>query len=377
MDFQQLIAQSQNPQLAAVTLRQTLKSERRSATGENLVYPATYDGGQYNIAQLPEGNICSLDSIPSQANRIEHAFMAAAYHDLMPQVQVDVEGVNIPVDKDKQALLDALGLSDIIKDNSHTRRIDMLEAPHRLADAAFRFSSLNRQILEAFLAFDKGDSGKIAQLSPFSLLFGAWDSHVSQIKIPRALTSEIVASNVSPQRRRGFYIARITGQDLAELKESAEVKTLSGVGLDLDNAGVGEEGVGVAAGVIVHGHIVRDASLNLVALRGNTRINDSTDKPQALQSYLFWLGMMALLMPQSPMLRQGCTLLPDSAADITLHWCDGRSEALTDISFDAVCQQTRQAAQAYYGNNMPSITTRFDRGMVGKLLAGKSSKAKK
>ena len=60
-------------------------------------------------------------------------------------------------------------------------------------------------------------------------------------------------------------------------------------------------------GVIAHGTIKRDVTVNLVALRrlegGNT---------QALHRYILGLSLVAATAPLDPFLRQGCFLVPDT-----------------------------------------------------------------
>src|SRR3954454_5315930 len=65
---------------------------------DGILFPATYaagDGfpGGYNIDRDPKGdNVCLIDSVGSQANRIEPLFAREKYKTLVPQVIVEVGG---------------------------------------------------------------------------------------------------------------------------------------------------------------------------------------------------------------------------------------------------------------------------------------------
>src|ERR1700692_4368240 len=80
---------------------------------DGVLFPATFasgDGfpGGYNIDQYPNGtNVCLIDSVGSQANRIEPLFMKDGYAGLVPQI--------------------------VIK--AGERRVNLLEAGHRAGDA--------------------------------------------------------------------------------------------------------------------------------------------------------------------------------------------------------------------------------------------------
>jgi len=61
---------------------------------DGVVFPATFASGDrflggYNIDEFPGGtNVCLIDSVGSQANRIEPLFAAGEYAGLIPQVVV-------------------------------------------------------------------------------------------------------------------------------------------------------------------------------------------------------------------------------------------------------------------------------------------------
>jgi CRISPR-associated protein Csb1 len=129
-----------------------------------------------------------LDSVPSQANRMEEALLAAWDEQLahFPVIAVDFS--------------DAEGVKDL-------DRITTLQAPHRIADALLRDS-----VDENGRFFRDTDAGKaftdssptnataVYQYCPTALVFGVWDSTGPRgglgTKFQRALISEIVGIGV-------------------------------------------------------------------------------------------------------------------------------------------------------------------------------------
>lgn len=67
-------------------------------------------------------------------------------------------------------------------------------APHRRR--ALRASSLWREVREAFTAHGGGDPLPVARLCPTALVYGAWDSRDTRVKIPRLVRSEVMATDV-------------------------------------------------------------------------------------------------------------------------------------------------------------------------------------
>ena len=95
-----------------------------------VIFPATFaaseDGrfkGGYNIDEFPDGtNVCLVDSVGSQANRIEPLFAEEKYRRLVPQVVIQ----------------------------AGQTRVNLLHAGHRAGDAIVRCSSLRDKLREAF-----------------------------------------------------------------------------------------------------------------------------------------------------------------------------------------------------------------------------------
>jgi len=153
------------------------------------VFPPTYSGAVYatELRRLPgrdEPVQCVLlDSVQSQANRMEEALQQA----------VDEGRIKIPVievDFSHGDLLAEVG------------KVTSLQAPHRIADAILRDSLLDGA------PFRKSETGKqvdsvglanatpLYELCPTALIFGMWDSTGPKgglgAKFARAMVSEIV-----------------------------------------------------------------------------------------------------------------------------------------------------------------------------------------
>src|SRR5579885_2915499 len=169
------------------------------------IFPPTYEGGEYadedRNVRMDDGAIRTvktflLDSVQSQANRIEMALLRAydAGRLKMPMVKVDFEGD---------------GSEPILKDIG---RVTALEAPHRICDAIFRDS-----VTKDGKAFRESEVGSklnaakttnatpVFELCPTALIFGFWDSTGPRgglgAKVQRALVSEIVGYDAVTGKR--------------------------------------------------------------------------------------------------------------------------------------------------------------------------------
>ena len=141
---------------------------------DGVLFPATFaagDGfpGGYNIDGDANGaNVCLIDTVGSQANRIEPLFAEEKYKSLVPQIVVE----------------------------AGEKEVNLLEAGHRAGDAIVRCSELQQTLQDAFKAVLKGDATPLAKIAPTSLVFGVWDSRDTQAKLPRLIASTIRAFNV-------------------------------------------------------------------------------------------------------------------------------------------------------------------------------------
>lgn len=189
---------------SAAGLRLRLRLQPLYGQGE-IVFPCTVAGGKYQsskrrIPGFAESVECTiLDSVQSQANRMEDALLAdiRAGNIFLPHVVTDFSGVE--------------GLQKPVGE------ITCFEAPHRVFDAILRDSvdATGKHFPytpegEAAIKANSRDASALFEISPASLLFGSWDSTgVSGglgEKYTRCVVSELVAVNVEKAVRAGTRI---------------------------------------------------------------------------------------------------------------------------------------------------------------------------
>jgi CRISPR-associated protein Csb1 len=253
---------------------------------DGVIFPATYAAsadktfkGGYNIDELPDGrNVCLIDSVGSQANRIEPRFAEPPYDTLVPQLVI-VAG---------------------------DKRVNLLDAGHRAGDAIARCSGLADDLKQAFKAVLGGDAEPLARIAPTSLVFGVWDSRDTQAKLPRLLTSTVRAYDVHELHRSAQYVPAADYVESGMLDEPTD-KTTSDL---YSSRGFKHAPASWShGGVIATGGVRRDSALHLVALR-QLRARDEM-KRRLLQRYILGLAAVAFTMPSAGYFRQGCNLVLD------------------------------------------------------------------
>lgn len=323
-------------EFAALVFRQSLMP----VEGMNAVFfPPTYpmdDTAGYNIDRFDDGtSVCQIDSVGSQANRMEPIFSRAGYAHLVPQVIIQ----------------------------AGDREINLLEAGHRAADAIVRFSTLGPELHGAFEAYRKdGNAMPLARIAPTSLVFGAWDSRATQVKLPRIVRSVIRAYNVQVLTRSAQY-STIAGEILAG--GEAEITT-KGPKAELGLAHV--PAVKTHGGVRLepNGEIRREAVVNLTALRALAASTD--DETLALRRYILGLALVSITAPMNPNLREGCELVPvpDKSATWELVMHDGTRSPCT-ITHDEAITFATEAATVFNVDGAPRRGT-FKTELVNKVL---------
>lgn len=185
-------------QSGAAALRSRVKLQPAGGEGDK-VFPPTYSGAVYATEKrrLPDFDgpvdCVLLDSVQSQANRIEEALQDAVDEGRLQIPVIEVDFSDIPVIEPGQK---GEGLYEPIG------RVTSLEAPHRVADAILRDSELDG------IPFRETPSGKkisfanlrnatpLFEICPTALLLGLWDSTGPKgglgTKFQRALVSEII-----------------------------------------------------------------------------------------------------------------------------------------------------------------------------------------
>jgi len=272
------------------------RDEKRKAPEEKLNHPYAIDTFRRDIE--PEGardtaevNACSLDSVGSQANRMETQFTKAPLSALVPQVCI------------------------IAKD----QKVNLLDIGHRIADGAVRHSAFGEKGKPAIAAIKAGNALPLAQLAPTSLVFGFWDSRDTQFKAARVLSSTIRATNVEVLKRSAQFNPAFDPTSIG-LTETA---TLDADQVADDKDPLSKEGMRSApavdthGGVRVYGKIIRQTEVNLVALRALAVMENGelkADETLKLRRYILGLSLIAAIAQPDYNLRAGCLLVGDPEA---------------------------------------------------------------
>ena len=279
-----------------------------------VIFPPTYADIGYNIDTLSDGTrVAMIDSVGSQANRLEPIFKDPPYAALVPQIEIEFH-------KKKD-------------DNTeYTEKRSLLDLAHRIADATVYSSpTLEKHVTNAFSALkQQGDAGPLCRLAPTSLLFGVWDSRGgSGEKRPRLVRSIIRAWDVQPL----FAAAQFNSiwkvldpEQQAALEKEAKAKKTKLSAKGLADAPATFRKVSQAAaqqmkefrsgspnperrtlgGVLTNGRIEREITINLVALRAIHGADEADTK--SIRQYLLSLALIAATADIDLYLREGCHL---------------------------------------------------------------------
>lgn len=221
----------------AAAIRVAVRLQPAGGVGDK-VFPPTYatDRGKIRYA-LEERRVAGenvltvlLDSVASQANRMEEALLEA-------WEVGDLEFPVITVDFSEED-----GIEDL-------DRLTSLQAPHRIADALLRDSITedgtlfrDTEVGKAFTASSPQNATAVFAYCPTALVFGVWDSTGPRgglgAKFQRALVSEIVgfgavagvktASRIDPagiQSNVAVYHSKDDHDDWTIREDEAQVKS--------------------------------------------------------------------------------------------------------------------------------------------------------
>jgi len=333
---------------AALVIREQLAPVEGS---DAVFFPATYaprkkgeDAG-YNIdgpnrTDDPSAqNVVLVDSVGSQANRIEPLFAEGEYAKLVPQILI------------------AAG---------EEKTINLLDVGHRAGDAIARCSELKDTLQAAFKAVLQGNAAPLAKIAPTSLVFGVWDSRDTQAKLPRLLASTVRAFNVRKLSRSAQYTPAADYAALevfsAEEKQKAEgdaTNPLAARGF------VHVPSTGSHGGVIAEGGIQRHATLALSALK--LLKADTPDATLKLRRYILGLSLVAFTRLPLGYYRQGTILvgatdekgtpLPRQFDEVFL---DGkRTDATAKITAQIALDYSKATAAAFGVG--PNKSVKFDK----------------
>lgn len=267
-----------------------------------VLFPATFADIGYNIdwenqEDRSGRNVCLIDSVGSQANRIEPMFKDEPYSSLVPQIVI----------------------------RAGEKSVNLLDAGHRAGDAIARCSELKDELNGVFQAILKnGNALPLAKISPTSLVFGVWDSRDTQAKLPRLIASTVRAYDVRKLTRSATYIAPFDYASADVFSEEEKQKAEGDDKNPLSKRGfVNALATKSHGGVIADGGIRRDAVLALSALR---LLNaDTPDNTAKLRRYILGLALVAITKLPLAYYRQGTilTLDPDHPREFKAVDSDG------------------------------------------------------
>lgn len=362
----------------ALYLRQPLLAvEAKDASDQPVIYPPTYADIGYNIDTLADGTrVALIDSVGSQANRMEPLFKAAPGEEpLVPQIEVVLH-----TDKKSQ----------------HQEKRSLLDLAHRSADAVVQSCpTLAPSVAAAFQALQRtGDAGPLCALAPTSLVFGVWDSRgETGEKRPRLVRSVIRAWDVEPMQAAAQFNSvwkSLDEQQKDELtKEAKARKTKLSVKGFADAPAVfrtdkvkkfvddaPNPAARVLGGVLAKGRIERDVTVNLIALRGIRGSSDGDTKE--IRRYLLALALLAATTDVDLFLREGCHLRYAGSDEWWSVPRRGQPTAV-DLGSDAARELFRSAAlrgAKYLAPKWPTtLEHTFDLKEAKKLLAKKDEEA--
>lgn len=363
-----------------VAIRRTLRLQPAGMQGDK-VFPPTYEGGEYaQEDRVLEGRrvpCVLLDSVQSQANRMELALRQACYRG--PGADADIPVVTVD--------FASAGLPEV-------GEVTSLDAPHRLADAILRDSVLGET---AFRASEAGQVLDVASSSnatglfgvcPTALLFGLWDSTGPRgglgVKFQRAIVSEIFGADAQVGLRPSSRIDPLgielnagpvyqKGDDGDWTTEEGEARR----GKDGKPAKYGKDG---KPSEINHGNVtpsLRDEKgrphpggvtfsyalqtvvLSLVALR-RMHFPAAGGKSRTELDAAAWVALAALGLAAADLsiragcdLRSRCLLVPDTAQPSTWQLVRGDGTA-TDFAIADSLSLLREAAQAAQAAGLPA-----------------------
>ena len=329
--------------VAAIVIREPLVPVEGA---DGVIFPATFAAaedkrvfpGGYNI-DPPEGdkNVCLVDSVGSQANRIEPIFAKSEYGGLVPQVAI-IAG---------------------------EKSVNLLEAGHRAGDAIVRCTALQKTLQEAFKSVLKGDAMKMAKVAPTSLVFGVWDSRDTQAKLPRLVASTIRAFDVQKLMRSAQFTPAADYIGLGLLEDTTDRKLKDAYS---ERGFIHVPATGSPGGVIAKGGIRRDVTLSLAALR-LLAAGDDVGQTLKLRRYVLGLSLVALTAPPQTYLRQGCNLVPDidNPRKTTLVKAEGSREEFK-LTHEQAIAFAREAAKEFGIGEAQSV--KFDSDLAKKDIAG-------
>jgi CRISPR-associated protein Csb1 len=370
------------------------------------VFPSTYQGGKYATEKRRLGGkeieTVLLDSVQSQANRMEMALLGAYRRGeiAFPLLSVDFS-----------------------KEFPDIGEITALEAPHRIADAIFRDSLLDGKSFresgpgERFVGARISNATPLLELCPTALIFGVWDSTGVQgglgAKFERTIVSEIVgyesvlgrktASRIDPLQIQNVPLYETLDGDWTVDENAAKQgskgepvlygknQKTRGKPSAINHGNVtpsadlrNDDGDTVYGGVTIS-HAVQTTVLSLIALRRLSfplggRVPES-ENDLAARTLLAALALVAIasFRDEGYDLRSRCLLVPNIPVVYELVPSDGSTPMPFSLSARQAAAIFEQAAVDAHKRRLPWTTSKIVLHPTPKLvqLIKKSRAAKK
>jgi len=384
-DLQQAVAGN------AAGFRSRVRLQPAGGEGDK-VFPPTYSDATYakekrRVPGHADPVECVLlDSVQSQANRIEEALQDAIDEGRIQIPVVEVDFSDVPV-VDPGA--EAEGLYEPIG------RVTSLEAPHRVADAILRDSELdgvpfrNTPLGKKIGMANLRNATPLFELCPTALLLGIWDSTGPKgglgTKFQRAMVSEIVGVNASYGTKTSSRIDPLgIRKDAAQIYESttsdwtldaADAKKKSGKpvfkgkdgkpseanhGNIVPSMSAVRDGVPLAGGVTID-YAEQMTVLSLPAirrLRFPIEGKDSREANIAGRTVIAALGLTgAVLAAERGLdLRSRCLLWPIAPLTWELLQTPGQLPQSFELTADAAIKLLEEAVAGAIAANLPWMT---------------------
>ncbi len=357
----------------ALHLQQRLLAVEGTDGEDQVIFPPTYADVGYNIDRLSDGTrVALIDSVGSQANRLEPAFKSDSGHalsGLVPQIDIVLRtedcGNCDTCKKDKRKKTD-------VCETPWKEKRSLFELAHRAADAVVQSSpSLLPEVEKAFATLRKtGNAVPLCTIAPTSLVFGCWDSRGgSGEKRPRLVRAIIRAWDVDDLHSAAQFnsISKALSDDDREALEKEakskkkklssagfadapatfrKVSTSAGVEMKEFRNGRPNPDRRILGGIVVRGPIRRDITVNLVALRG--LVGGDPKQTAALRKYLLALSLLSATTDIELFLREGCNLRYADVADQWLIVPRRGDKQQVDLASEASQKVLREYAETAY-----------------------------
>ncbi|CAB5079333.1 hypothetical protein D3OALGA1CA_1514 [Olavius algarvensis associated proteobacterium Delta 3] len=318
----------------------------KPANADGLVFPPTYDQGQHIFRPAwidgEKRDAVLLDSVQSQANRVEMAVLDAHRRNFIRYPDIEL----------------------VIPAETGEERYSVLQLSHRIYDATLRLTTIDgvpfakSEIGMAIYAARAEKAEALYSHAPITLALGGWDSHGGGgplvAKLPRLLTSEIVGLDALPiQSGAVKFDPMDIRKDAGPLYQSKDPDRLFEVDEDKKAAprdkGVDPsvKGFGSVPNLSERGAVITEAiQTSIVSCSGlrRLRFGDNDDGNHACQTTIAALGLYGLLaqMDAGYNLRSGCELFPTKSPEIEII---GRALEDTEI-FPITSEKCLEALEA-------------------------------